>query len=68
MNFCDSASQNQRLKLALAQLRGSTAMPFNEEDMFSQWSPSNDSRIVGDFQCIQVNQFSILCNNFQFQT
>lgn len=77
MNFCDSASHNQGLKLALAQLRGSAvvAMPFTEDDMFSPWSPSNDGRIVGDFQCIQVNQILISqdfmslifsrCANFQ---
>ena len=61
MNFCEAASHNQGLKLALAQLRGSAvvAMPFIEEDMFSQWSPSNDGRIVGDFQCIQVIEFGI---------
>jgi hypothetical protein len=62
MNFCDSSTQNQGLKLALTQLRGSAfaAMPFIEDDMFSNWSPPNDGRIAGDFQCIQVIKYILI--------
>lgn len=50
MSFCDS-TQNQGFKLAL-DLRGSTGgMPFNEDDMFSPWTNTND------FQCVQVIRF-----------
>lgn len=57
MNFCDS-TQTQGFKLALTQLRGvgTGGMPFIEDDMFSPWSPPNDSRMV-EFQCIQVIRF-----------
>lgn len=56
MNFCETVSLNQGLKLALAQLRGIavTALPFTEDEMFSPWSPSNDGR--GEYQSIQVTQ------------
>lgn len=62
MNFCETVSQNQGFKLALAQLRGSVvlAMPFTEDDMFSTWNPNNEGGrdlSVGDFQCIQVKSF-----------
>lgn len=48
--------------MALTTVRGTAvaAMPFIEDDLL--WCPTNDGRMVSDFQCIQVKQLMIYCN------
>lgn len=45
--------------MALTTVRGSAvaAMPFIEDDLL--WCPTNDGRMVSDFQCIQVIKLKI---------
>lgn len=55
-------NNNKVLKMALTTVRGNAvaAMPFIEDDLL--WCPTNDGRMVSDFQCIQVIKFKIYFN------
>jgi hypothetical protein len=56
--------KNKSPKLALTTLRGSavSAMPFIEDELL--WCPSNDGRMVSDFQSIQVTFIEFPRRNF----